>query len=53
MFVHHCSACAKDQLIFPSMLSGVRTTEVGTEVTFTCWCGAEQAAGTGHVLADA
>ncbi|MCL8027495.1 hypothetical protein [Nocardioides bruguierae] len=53
MFVHHCSACAKDQLIFPSMLSGVRTTDLGTEVTFECWCGSLQVAGAGHVLATA
>ena len=41
MFTHHCSACDKRQLIFMSQvtLTGVAG---GTELAFTCWCGAEQ-----------
>jgi hypothetical protein len=44
MFTHDCSACDRRQLIFPSMIEGVTRTEGGTQVAFTCWCGAEQTA---------
>ncbi len=44
MFTHDCSACDRRQLIFPSMIEGVTRTEDGTQVAFTCWCGAEQSA---------
>ncbi|MBS45393.1 MAG: hypothetical protein CMH83_19920 [Nocardioides sp.] len=43
MFLHHCTACARRQLIFPSQFTGVASTGEGTEVAFTCWCGEEQA----------
>ena len=46
MFVHHCTACEKDQLIFPSQFTGVAREAAGTVATFTCWCGADQT----HVL---
>ncbi|GAB2632007.1 hypothetical protein GCM10027270_20280 [Nocardioides ginkgobilobae] len=42
MFTHDCSACDRRQLIFPSMIEGVTRTEDGTQVSFTCWCGAPQ-----------
>ena len=45
MFDHHCSACDKRQLIFPSQVTGLANTDDGIVVAFTCWCGAE-----GHVL---
>jgi len=44
MFTHDCSACDRRQLIFPSMIEGVTRAEDGTEVSFTCWCGAPQSA---------
>lgn len=44
MFTHDCTACDRQQLIFPSMISGVTRTDAGTEVAFTCWCGAPQSA---------
>ena len=44
MFTHDCSACDRRQLIFPSMITGATRTEAGTQVAFTCWCGAEQTA---------
>ncbi|MFS3127286.1 hypothetical protein ACLM5J_02665 [Nocardioides sp. Bht2] len=42
MFVHHCSACDRRQLIFPSQIKG--TAELAGEpgLAFTCWCGSEQ-----------
>jgi len=46
LFTHVCTACERTQLIFPSQAHGVTTTQHGTELTFTCWCGAEQS----HVL---
>lgn len=42
VFKHHCSACDRTQLIFPSQVSGVAAGEHGAVATFTCWCGAEQ-----------
>jgi hypothetical protein len=42
LFTHDCTACDRQQLIFPSMVSAVTHTDAGTEVAFTCWCGAEQ-----------
>jgi hypothetical protein len=42
MFVHHCTACDKLQLTFPSQMTGVTTTDAGLVVAFTCWCGATQ-----------
>ncbi|MGV3564677.1 MAG: hypothetical protein ACO1ON_15485 [Nocardioides sp.] len=44
MFTHDCSACDRRQLIFPSMIEGVTRAEGGTQVSFTCWCGAPQTA---------
>jgi hypothetical protein len=48
MFDHHCTACAKRQLIFPSQVTSLVNTEDGIRVTFTCWCGAEQTLLTGR-----
>lgn len=42
MFTHDCTACDRQQLIFPSMITGATRTDAGTEVAFTCWCGAPQ-----------
>jgi hypothetical protein len=39
MFVHHCTACQKRQLIFPSQVTAVAA---GPRLSFTCWCGSEQ-----------
>ena len=44
MFTHDCSAGDRRQLIFPSMIEGVTRAEGGTQVSFTCWCGAPQTA---------
>jgi len=42
MFQHHCTACGRTELIFPSMLLSAANTEHGIELRFECWCGAEQ-----------
>ena len=41
---HHCSACDREQLVFDSMFTAVDRTPAGTEIHFTCWCGAPQTA---------
>jgi hypothetical protein len=43
MFDHLCTTCEKRQLIFPSQVTGMVNTDQGIVVSFTCWCGAEQA----------
>lgn len=47
MFAHTCSACHRRELIFPSQVVGVESTEHGIVVRFTCWCDAEQTMVTG------
>lgn len=47
MFVHHCTSCARRQLIFPSQVTSSATTDQGVTLTFSCWCGAEQTAARG------
>jgi hypothetical protein len=47
MFDHHCTACDKRQLIFPSQITSMTNTDAGILVTFTCWCDAEQTMVTG------
>jgi hypothetical protein len=42
MFVNHCTACDKRQLIFPSQFRSVTRAGDGVVVTYTCWCGSEQ-----------
>lgn len=42
MFTHHCTACARTQLIFASQVTSVASGGQGAVATFTCWCGAEQ-----------
>ncbi|KRB76164.1 hypothetical protein ASE01_14155 [Nocardioides sp. Root190] len=42
MFTHTCSACHRRELIFPSQITALDTTERGIVVRFTCWCDAEQ-----------
>ena len=51
MFDHHCTACEKRQLIFPSQVTAMVNTEHGILVGFTCWCGAEQTMVTGSAAA--
>ncbi|WP_395656582.1 hypothetical protein [Nocardioides sp.] len=48
MFDHHCTACERRQLIFPSQVTALANTEHGIVVTFTCWCGADQTLVTGR-----
>lgn len=43
-FTHHCTACDRTQLIFPSMFTGVTEVDGASSVAFTCWCGADQTA---------
>ena len=47
MFDHHCTACDKRRLIFPSQVTSLANTERGIVLAFTCWCGAEQVTATG------
>lgn len=53
MFDRVCTACHKRQLIFPSMVTGLANTDHGIVVTYTCWCGAEQAMLTGRAASEA
>lgn len=48
MFTHHCSACDRTQLIFPSQGVAATRGEGGIDFTFTCWCGARQT----HLIPD-
>jgi hypothetical protein len=48
MFDHHCTACDKRQLIFPSQVTAMSNTDRGIVVAFVCWCGAEQSMVTGR-----
>lgn len=42
MFTHHCSACDRRMLIFPSQILSVREHADGLAYQLECWCGAEQ-----------
>lgn len=53
MFDHVCSSCHKRQLIFPSQVTSVANTSQGIEVSFTCWCNAEQVWLTGRAATGA
>ena len=53
MFDHHCTACDKTQLIFPSQVTSLVNTEHGIIMAFTCWCGSEQTLVTGRASAKA
>ena len=48
MFDHHCTACDRRQLIFPSQVTGLDNTDHGIVVSFRCWCGSEQILVTGR-----
>ena len=48
MFVHTCSACERRQLVFSSQITTLHNTDHGIVVSFTCWCGADQAMLTGR-----
>jgi hypothetical protein len=52
MFDRVCTACHKRQLIFPGMVTGMANTEHGIVVTYTCWCGADQAMLTGRAASE-
>ncbi len=47
MFDHHCTACDRRQLIFPSQVTRIDNTDHGIVVAFGCWCGSEQTHVTG------
>jgi hypothetical protein len=47
MFANHCTACARRELIFPSMITAVVNDEQGILVRYTCWCGSAQTLRTG------
>jgi hypothetical protein len=47
MFAHTCTTCHRRELIFPSQITGMETTEHGIVVSFTCWCDAPQTMLTG------
>ncbi|WP_372734511.1 hypothetical protein [Nocardioides sp.] len=49
MFAHTCTACERRQLIFSSQVTSLANTDHGIELTFTCWCGAEQTMLTGRM----
>jgi hypothetical protein len=48
VFDHHCTACDRRQLIFPSQVSRLDNTDHGIVVDFVCWCGSEQTLTTGR-----
>ena len=50
MFDHHCTACDRRQLIFPSQVTSLVNTDHGIIVAFECWCGAEQTMLTGRAV---
>ena len=52
MFDHVCSSCHKRQLVFPSQVTSVVNTDHGIVVSFTCWCGADQAWLTGKAVTE-
>ena len=47
MFSHHCTACDRTQLIFPTQVLGLTNDDLGIAVSFRCWCGSEQTKVTG------
>ncbi|WP_205473234.1 hypothetical protein [Nocardioides sp. SYSU D00038] len=53
MFDHHCSACDRRQLIFPSQVTSLVNTDRGIVLAFTCWCGSEQTQVTGRAATAA
>ena len=53
MFDHVCSSCHKRQLIFPSQVTAIANTDHGIEVSYTCWCNAEQVWLTGRAATEA
>jgi len=53
MFAHDCRSCGKRQLIFVNQVTSLVNTDHGIEVSFTCWCGAEQSWLTGRTVNEA
>ena len=49
MFTRQCTTCERRQLVFPSQLTDVATTDSGIRVSYTCWCGDVQSFETAHV----
>jgi hypothetical protein len=39
MFDVYCPHCASLRLIFSSQVTGIRNSDDGIVVSFTCWCG--------------
>jgi len=52
VFQHHCTACDRTELIFPSQVHSLTNTERGIEVRFECWCGEEQVMISGRRVAE-
>jgi hypothetical protein len=52
MFDHVCSSCHRRQLIFPSQVTDLVNTDHGIELSFVCWCGADQRTLTGRAATD-
>lgn len=42
MFTSTCTECGKNELIFPTQMTGLVHTAHGFTVGYTCWCGAAQ-----------
>jgi hypothetical protein len=42
VFTHHCTACDRTQLIFPSQVLSLTAVAGGYEIAHECWCGATQ-----------
>ncbi len=51
VFARHCTACDRRQLIFSTQITGLKNTEHGIEVNYTCWCGEPQMLLTGKKAA--
>ncbi len=52
MFDRVCTVCHQRQLIFHSQVTSLVNTDQGIEVTYVCWCGADQTWHTGRAVTD-
>ena len=43
MFAHHCTACDRRMLVFPSQIIELAHTDHRISVSYRCWCGSVQA----------
>jgi hypothetical protein len=48
VFEHHCTACDMRRVVFNSQITRLVNTDHGIEMSFECWCGAEQTLLTGR-----